>query len=173
MMTAESTNSYRNARRAFIAACEAAHVETVARLHPVRGADGKPLFMDCAAAGPRQAAKAVLAVAHDAAGSDMLIALVREPLLPDARLVLVHAYDPAHFVGIPGDPAWPAAMLGAVATEDLSHVRHIAILPLNRKSQDLEPVLRARVPDAAITVLPPASSLAKAKLAITRFFQKD
>jgi len=173
MMAAESTNSYRTARRAFIAACEAAHVETVARLHPVRGADGKPLFMDCAAAGPRHAAKAVLVVAHDAAESDMLIALLREPLPPDDRLVLVHAYDPARFAGVQDDPAWSAAMLGAVATEDLSHVRHIAILPLGRKSPDLKSVLQARLPDATITVLPPVSTSAKAKLAITRFFQKD
>ena len=63
-----SQAAYRTARRAFIAACEKAHVETVARLHPSKGPDGKPLFMDCAAMGPRQAAKAVLAVAYDPAG---------------------------------------------------------------------------------------------------------
>jgi len=173
MMTAESTNSYRTARRAFIAACEAAHVETVARLHPMRGTDGKPLFMDCAAAGPRHAPKAALVVAHDAAESDMLIALLREPPPPNARLVLVHAYDPARFAGIQGDPAWPTAMLEAVAIEDLSHVRHIGVLPLDRKSADLKSVLQARLPDATIAVLPPVSGLAKAKQAIARFFQKD
>src|SRR6266404_5832582 len=93
--------TYRAARRAFIAACEAAHVDTVARLHPAKAPDGKPLFMDCAALGPRRAAKALLAVSYDAAGSGMLIALLREPFLPaEARLVLVHALDPAGFAGV-------------------------------------------------------------------------
>ena len=47
----ESPNpkAYRAARRGFIAACEKARVETVARLHPAKASDGKPLFMDCAA----------------------------------------------------------------------------------------------------------------------------
>ena len=60
-----SESLYRSARRAFIAACEAAHVDTVARLHPSRDKDGKPLFMDSAALGPRLAQRAVLAIAND------------------------------------------------------------------------------------------------------------
>src|SRR5882724_596315 len=93
--------AYRAARRAFIAACEKAHVDTVARLHPAKGPDGKPLFMDCAALGPRRAARAVLAVAYDAAGTAMMTDLLQQPPLPaDARLVLVHALDPARFAGI-------------------------------------------------------------------------
>src|ERR1043165_4689132 len=105
----QSPMIYRAARRPFIAACKKAHVETVARLHPSKGPDGKPLFMDCAAIGPRLAARAALAVAYDAAGSEMLIGLLSQTLPPDAKLVLVHALDPAAFAGVPGDPAWPAA----------------------------------------------------------------
>src|SRR5712672_4287778 len=93
--------SYRDARRAFIAACEKAHVETVARLHPAKGPDGMPLFMDCAAMGPRDAAKAVLVVAYDAPGSEIMIALLSRKPPAGARLVLVHALDPAAFAGLP------------------------------------------------------------------------
>src|SRR5260221_8665862 len=100
--------TYRVARRAFIAACEKAHIDTVARLHPSKGPDGKPLFMDCAALGPRRATKAVLVVGYDAAGSELLVQLLKDVAPPkDARLVLVHAFDPAAFAGMQGDPAWP------------------------------------------------------------------
>lgn len=161
--------TYRAARRAFIAACEAAHAETVARLHPSKGPDGKPLFMDCAAAGPRLAAKAALVVSYDAPGSEMLIALLTETLPPDTKLVLVHALDPAAFAGVEGDPAWPAAMLGAVATEDLSHVRHLAVLTLGQPGE-LKPVLQARLSQTKITVLQPVSTAAQAWREITAFF---
>src|SRR5689334_22319352 len=100
-MPASTESIYRDCRRAFIAAAEAAHVDTIARLHPSRDKDGKPLFMDCAALGPRLAGRAVLVIAADAAGSAILEDLLRAPLsLPeDARLVLVHALDPAAFAG--------------------------------------------------------------------------
>src|SRR5580765_5974672 len=113
--------TYRAARRAFIAACEAAHAETVARLHPAKAPDGKPLFMDCTALGPRHAEKAMLVISYDAQGSEVLVALLRDVKAPaQSRLVLVHALDPAQFAGVAGDASWPSAMLGAVATEDLS-----------------------------------------------------
>jgi Protein of unknown function (DUF2817) len=163
--------SYRAARRAFIAACEAAHVDPVARLHPAKAPDGKPLFMDCAALGPRRAAKGVLVVAHDAAGTDMLTDLLRKTAPPpDARLVLVHALDPAAFAGVAGDPAWPPAMLGAVATEDLSRVRDLAVLALGKRDESLKPALQARLPNAAISVLPPATTAAQAHDVIAMFF---
>jgi hypothetical protein len=163
--------SYRAARRAFIAACESAHIDTVARLHPAKGPDGKPLFMDCAALGPRHAAKAVLIVAYDAAGTDVLIALLREPPLPaETRLVLVHALDPASFAGVPGDPAWPPAMLRAVATEDLSRVRDLAVLPLNRRDDSLKAVLQTPLPQATITNLSPAATAEEAHRLIAAFF---
>ncbi|HKB95817.1 MAG TPA: DUF2817 domain-containing protein [Rhizomicrobium sp.] len=163
--------SYRAARRAFIAACEGAHIDTVARLHPARAPDGKPLFMDCAALGPRRAARAVLIVAYDAAGTGVLIALLRDPPLPpEARLVLVHALDPAIFAGVAGDPGWPPAILGAVATEDLSRVRDLAVLPLNRRDDSLKPALQAPLPQATITVLSPAATAAQARRLIAAFF---
>ena len=96
-------------------------LDTIARLHPAKGPDGKPLFMDCAALGPRDAAKrGAGGGARCRPASAILVALLQGGLTapPDARLVLVHALDPAAFAGVAGDPAWPAAMLGAVATED-------------------------------------------------------
>lgn len=165
--------TYREARRAFIAACEKAHVETVARLHPSKGPDGKPLFMDCTAIGPRRAPKAVLAAGYDADGCAMLIGLLGEKLPPEARLVLVHALDPAAFAGVRTDPAWPAAMLGAVATEDLSHVRRLGVLPLGRRDEAVRPALQAHLPNAVLTVLPQVATAAKAWAAIAAYFAAD
>jgi Protein of unknown function (DUF2817) len=163
---------YRAARRAFIAACEAAGVDTVARLHPHPGPDGKPLFMDCAALGPRRAPKAMLVVAEDAAGSAIQIELLRGEIAPppDAKLVLVHALDPAAFAGVAGDSAWPPAMLGAVATEDLPKVRDLTVLALGGRGESLEPVLRARLPEAKVKIVPPACDITQARNAIAAFF---
>jgi hypothetical protein len=163
--------TYRAARRAFIAACEKAHIDTVARLHPSKGPDGKPLFMDCAALGPRLATRAVLVIGRDAADTDLLIQLLDGGAPPkDARLVLVHAFDPAAFAGVPGDPAWPPAMLGAVATEDLSRVRTLAVMVLGRADESLKPVLQEKLPQAAIADLSRARDAAQARKAIAAFF---
>ena len=162
--------TYRAARRAFIAACEKAHIDTVARLHPGKAPDGKPLFMDCAALGPRHAARAVLVVGHDAAGTDLLIQLLGTVGAPkDARLVLVHAFDPARFAGVLGDPAWPCAMLGAVATEDLSHVRDLAVISAGVAGDNLKAAIQEKLPQATITILPAVDDAAKAKDIITAF----
>ena len=175
MMDEPSESPYRHARRAFIAACEHAHLDTVARLHPAKSPDGKPLFMDCAALGPRDAAKAVLVVARGASGSAILVALLEGELTPPpgARLVLVHALDPAEFAGVTGDPAnnpeWPAAMLKAEVTEDLRKVRARAVLPLEEGS-DLKPVLAAQLPEAKITALPVAANAGSARDIIAAFF---
>ncbi len=127
-----NVQAYRAARRAFIAACDAAHVDAIARLNPAKAADGKPLFMDSAALGPRLAAHALMVLATDAAGSAIAVALLKDAIaLPaDTRLVLVHALDPAAFAGVAGDPAWVPAMLAAVAKEDMSRVHHPHGLPL-------------------------------------------
>jgi hypothetical protein len=61
-------------------------------------------------------------------------------------------------------------MLGAVATEDLSRTRELAVQPLGRNDADLKPLLQARLPAAKITVLPPATNAAQAQDAITAFF---
>jgi Protein of unknown function (DUF2817) len=162
--------SYRAARRAFIAACEKAHVDPIARLHPAKGPDGKPLFMDCAALGPRRALRAALVVAFDSAGTAMMTDLLLLSPPKDARLVLVHALDPAAFAGVAGEPAWPAAMLGAVATEDLSRVRDLVVLALGRGDESLAAVLQARLTSAKIKTLPPATSATQARDAIAGFF---
>lgn len=170
MMDSAFESPYRHARRAFIAACEHAHLDTVARLHPAKSPDGKPLFMDCAATGPRDAAEAVLVVARGSSGSAILVALLEGGLIPPpgARLVLVHALDPAAFAGVASDPAWPAAMLKAEVTEDLRKVRALAVLPLE-EGDDLTRVLAAQLPDAQITTLPIAADADTARGTIAAF----
>jgi len=163
--------TYRTARRAFIAACEAAHAETVARLHPAKAPDGKPLFMDCTALGPRHAARALLAISYDAPGSEVLVALLREVKAPvEARLVLVHALDPAQFAGVAGDANWSFAMLAAVATEDLSHVKKLSLLSLGGDGKSVVPALQSALPGAHITVLPSPSSVEQTRHAVSTFF---
>jgi hypothetical protein len=169
MMTAEPESIYRAARRAFIAACEAAHVDTVARLHPAKSPDGKPLFMDCAALGPRHAAKAMLVVAQGAAGAGLLTGLPGTALPPNTRLVLVHALDPAAFAGVGGDPGWPLAMLGAVATEDLAKVCDLGVTALDGDAQGFMPVLQARLRGAGITLLPAPADIGGLRQAVAAF----
>jgi hypothetical protein len=144
----------RSHRRAFIAACQARGLDTIARVHPARGPDGKPLFMDSVALGPRDAQRALLVVTDDAAGSRLLTGLLADGMAPpaDARLVLVHALDPAGFAGAPSDPAWSAAMLRAVVTEDLSKVALISVLVLGDAAMA---IADAR---ATVTHMPPTAA---------------
>lgn len=96
---------YRQARRNFISACEKAGIDSIARVHPkAKGPDGKPLFIDSAAIGPRDARRALLLIAgtHGVEGyfgSAALSGLLREGLAPPpgARIVLVHALNPYGF----------------------------------------------------------------------------
>ena len=164
--------AYRAARRAFIAACDAAHVDAIARLNPAKAADGKPLFMDAAALGPRLATSALMAIATDAEGSAIAVALLREPITlpPDTRLVLVHALDPAAFAGIEGDPAWAAAMLAVVAGEDVSRVANPRVLALGSAQAGQRVALATAQLQTAVTILPPTAHLAEARSAIARFF---
>jgi Protein of unknown function (DUF2817) len=169
--------SYRAARRGFIAACEKAHIDTVARLHPSKPADNKPLFMDAAALGPRNAATAALVVARGPRGSAVMIELLHSGLVPPwappagTRVVLVHALDPAAFAGVNIKPDWPAAMLGAVATEDLSRVRELAVLPLE-DGEELRSALCDSLPKAVLTFLPRADNCAAAEVAIKSFLAR-
>jgi hypothetical protein len=163
-MIAPSGSVYRDRRRAFIAACEGAHVDPIARLHPSRDADGKLLFTDSAALGPRLGSRAVLAIANDQAGSAIMVQLLKSrPALPDdTRLVLVHALDPARFAGVKADPAWSATTLTAVATEDLSRVKLLRILPLGTASLSALPSLAPR----QVILLRPATGIADAAAAL-------
>ena len=173
-MAASSGSVYRDCRRAFIAACDAAHVDPIARLHPARDADGKPLFMDSAALGPRLASRAMLVIGADTAGLAIMVDLLKEaPSLPeDTKLVLIHALDPAAFAGLGTEPTWAAAMLEAVATEDLSRVRQLAVLALLTDFRNLERSLAAALPKAAVQILSPAASLDDVKAAIACFSRR-
>jgi hypothetical protein len=96
---------YRAARKSFIAACRGAGLDAVSRVHPsAQGPDGKPLFLDCAATGPRDAKKALLLISatHGVEGyfgSAVQSGLLREGLSapPGARIVLIHALNPYGF----------------------------------------------------------------------------
>jgi hypothetical protein len=126
--------------------------------------------MDAAAFGPRHAARAALVVARGPRGSAVMIELLRRGLTPPAgtRVVLVHALEPAAFAGAKVTPGWPSAMLSAVATEDLSRVSDLGVLPLEQ-GEDLTPVLCACLPKAAVTVLPGTDSGRAADAAIKKF----
>jgi hypothetical protein len=96
---------YRAARKAFIAACQGAGIDVVSRVHPsAKGPDGKPLFLDTAAIGPRDARKALLLISgtHGVEGyfgSAVQTGLLRRGLVTpkDARIVLLHALNPYGF----------------------------------------------------------------------------
>jgi len=96
---------YRGARKAFIAACEARGVDVVSRVHPsAKGPDGKPLFLDACAFGPRTAPKALLLICgtHGVEGyfgSGVMTGLLQSGVTPpdDTRLVMVHALNPFGF----------------------------------------------------------------------------
>jgi len=60
----------------------------------------------------------------------------------DARLVLVHAFDPFSFAGASGkDRQWSLAMLRAIATEDLAQVTNLTVLTLGTPEDGLADVL--------------------------------
>lgn len=96
---------YRSARRAFIAACEARGLDAIARVVPgVNGPDGKPLFMDSVALGPRDATRALLVIGgvhgvDGRFGSAIQTGLLRAGITPPhgARLVMIHALNPYGF----------------------------------------------------------------------------
>jgi hypothetical protein len=122
---------YRTARKAFIAACTKARADAISRTHLGRqGPDGKPMFIDSVALGPRDAKKAVLVIANHMHASIAVTTMLRDGLaVPDGmRLVVVHALDPFAFVNAPSDRDWSQAMLKAIATEDLSRAGEVTIL---------------------------------------------
>jgi hypothetical protein len=140
-----SHTDYRTARKAFIAACETVHADSISRVHPkISGPDGKPLFIDSVALGPRTAKKAILLVADGADASASMTALLHgRVILPkDTRLVLVHAFDPFSFAGASGkDRKWSLAMVQAVVTEDLAQVTDLTVLMLGVSEDGLADVL--------------------------------
>src|SRR6201999_912034 len=77
---------YRQGRHEFVAACEKSNIDVISRVHPgVQGRDGKPLFLDTAVIGPRDAKKALLLISatHGVEGyfgSGVQTGLMREGL---------------------------------------------------------------------------------------------
>ena len=143
------TAAYRQARRDFISACEGLGADVIARVHPERGPDGKPLFCDCAAFGPRGARHALLVIA----GAETIIALLRTSSVPaGARLVVVHDPDPYARVwganSLEAAADWPGKMLAAIATEDLARVKKLTVLDLSGGTG--EAILEKALPGAAI-----------------------
>ena len=98
---------YRTGRHEFVAACEKAGIDVVSRVHPhMQGRDEKPLFLDTAVIGPRDAKKALLLISatHGVEGyfgSAVQTGLLRESLADrapkDTKIVLLHALNPYGF----------------------------------------------------------------------------
>ena len=184
---ASFAKDYRNARKAFIAACERAHGDSIARVHPTAlGPDGKPLFIDSVALGSREAAKALLVIAGldgeaGLLGSHILTSLLDSEVrpLPGTRLVLVHAMNPFGFawgrqtnedgLGL-DDPAagqsWSLAMLRAIATEDLARVGKLRILDIDQGQPSNVVEARGYGPARALKALMPGLDLIAARLVL-------
>src|SRR5215469_1361206 len=100
-------DDYRAAREAFVEAAEEATFGVTSRVHPkMHGADGKPLFLDVASAGQRDARKALLLISgtHGVEGyfgSGVQTGLIREGLAgrvpKGGKIVLLHALNPYGF----------------------------------------------------------------------------
>jgi hypothetical protein len=98
-------HDYREARNAFIQACEAADLGVTSRLNgSVKGADEKPLFMDTTTIGERDAKKALLMISatHGVEGyfgSAVQTGLLREGLRAPkgTKIVMLHALNPFGF----------------------------------------------------------------------------
>jgi hypothetical protein len=151
---ANLVEAYRQARRDFIASCGKAGADAIARVHPALGPDGKPLFCDSAAFGPRDARRGLLLLCKDAPRAWLT---GKVDLRPETRLVVVHALDPfAAAWGRPGKPLdWPQLTLKAIAGEDLSRVRTLTVLSGSARS--LKPALAAALPHAVLMFRRPAT----------------
>src|SRR5580658_7319276 len=98
---------YRSGRTAFIEACEEADLGVTARVHPTaKGPDGKPLFIDVATIGAREAKTALLLISgtHGVEGyfgSGVETGLLREGLArrapKGAKIIVLHALNPYGF----------------------------------------------------------------------------
>ena len=98
--------NYRTARDAFLKACADAGLGVTSRRNPYKGADGKPLYLDTAVIGSREAKSALLLISgtHGVEGyfgSAAQTGLLRQGLArqvaKNARVVLLHALNPFGF----------------------------------------------------------------------------
>jgi len=145
---ANLVQAYRQARRAFIAACGKAGADTIARVHPQKGPDGKPLFCDSAAFGSRGAERALLLIVGRGGEANVILEQVHLP--QGTRLVAVHALDPFAWArGCPGAPRdWPQKTLAAIAVEDLPRTKALTVLGV--KTGGLKAALTAALPKTRI-----------------------
>jgi hypothetical protein len=100
-------SDYRSGREAFLRACDESGLGVTSRMHPTeKGRDGKPLFLDTAIIGPRDAKAALLLISgtHGVEGyfgSGAQTGLLRKGLarraLKNAKIVLLHALNPFGF----------------------------------------------------------------------------
>jgi hypothetical protein len=98
-------HDYREARNAFIQACEAADLGVTSRLNAaIKGADEKPLFLDTTIIGARDATKALLMISatHGVEGyfgSAVQTGLLREGIAAPkgTKIVMLHALNPFGF----------------------------------------------------------------------------
>ena len=157
-METNLAEAYRQSRRNFIANCHRAGADAIARVHPVKGPDGRPLFCDSAAFGPRDAGRALLLIEEDGTASRLVGRDLALP--PGTRLVVVHALDPfARAWGRPGEPwDWPQKTLAAIAGEDLSRVKALAVA--GGETEALNAALVSALPETAITFLGSADQAA-------------
>jgi len=129
--------AYRQSRKAFIASCEKAGADVIGRVHPAKGPDGLPLFLDAAAFGPRLAKSGVLVAGYGVPGAVVMMTLLADKaamtLPPDVRLVLVHGANPAAIAfNDPAreNPTWGAKMLAAVVMEDFRKAQRLTVIGL-------------------------------------------
>jgi hypothetical protein len=152
---------YRRGRDAFVAACEDAALGVITRVHPAaRGADGKPLFIDTARIGPRDAKSALLLISatHGVEGyfgSGVQTGLLRGKLAERARkgvkIVLLHALNPFGF-------SWNRRV-----NEDNADVNRNFVDHTNPPANDAYETLADAI--APKTIAPRAMQKANAKLA--------
>lgn len=184
---ASFAKDYRNARGGFIAACERAHADSIARVHPhALGPDGKPLFIDSVAFGSRDAVTALLVLtgrdgASGLLGAHFLNLVLESRVLPRSgtRMVLVHALNPFGFAwgrraneeGLElDDPAakgsWSYAMLKAIATEDLAHIGKLKLLEVDKGRRNGIEDAAERGPARALKEFKPGIGLNAARLTL-------
>jgi hypothetical protein len=100
-------DTYREARANFIKAADRAGLDITTRVHPgAKGPRGRPLFLDVARAGERDAPHALVLISgtHGVEGyfgSAVQTGLLREGLMrrvpPGTRVLLIHAFNPFGF----------------------------------------------------------------------------
>ncbi len=147
---ASFARDYRKARKTFIAACEHAHGDSIARVHPTaQGPDGKPLFIDSVALGSRDARKALLVITGCRGEDGFLGSQILTSLLDSQVMLLAGKRALSWFMHLNpfgfawgqqanedglvlDDPkagdSWSLAMLKAIATEDMARTRKVRIL---------------------------------------------